>query len=192
LIGDEEAAFAARPEAFAAIVEAGDDFAFSLFKLEGFVAVAGGIELGPVAEIAGVVHFEEHAGLVGFTGAGGHIDDAHDVLAAEFSGDGRDGTGNLIGGAAGEEAEGCEGRTHLFGSGGLEVRIAPSADFQAAADPAERFCGVGSNFGFADFALFIAFPRFDPGGAAGANENLVGNDLRFLACVFSFHIELGA
>ena len=80
-------------------------------------------------------------------------------------------------------------RADLFGCGGLEVGIAPSADLEAAADPAEGLGGVGRDFRVADLALFGAFARFDPGGAMGAGEDLVSDDLLFLACGFAFHVR---
>ena len=56
----------------------------------------------------------------------------------------------------------------LFRSGSLQVRVAPGADLQAAADPAERLGGVGCDFAVADFALLFALDGFHPGGAVGA------------------------
>lgn len=80
----------------------------------------------------------------------------------------------------------------LFGSGGLEIGVAPSADLQPAANPAERFGGVRSNFGGADFALLFALTWLYPGGAMGIFKNLVGDDLLILVYWFSLHDFSGA
>src|SRR6187549_3551239 len=79
-------------------------------------------------------------------------------------------------------------RIALFGRRGLQVGVAPRADLQPAADPAQRFGAVRSNGGGADFTLIFALRRFHSGGAVGACQNLVGNDLLILGCGFSLHI----
>ena len=81
----------------------------------------------------------------------------------------------------------------LFLRRALEIGIAPGADLQAAADPAEIFGAVGRDRFTADFAFIFAVGRhYDPGGAVGAFENLVGDNRLILVWVFSFHIDSGA
>ena len=71
---------------------------------------------------------------------------------------------------------------------GRLIHIAPRADFEAAANPAQRFRRIGSALRAADLALAQAYRPVGEQNLFGVFQNFLGNDDGRLWNEFAFHL----